>query len=401
MAEPIKLNKSQTEKQDPTTVVTTIPEKDRTRTTYTELTPEQQADAQRQQQAVNARFGVNQEGTDVLPTFYERFGLQSPVDAQKQAAEEQALSQRKKQESALYNALALIGDMTSATVGGNVWQRQPRDVAKEEQTREDFWRQWGEAKRNQEAAARQKAIEDAAAARQKALADYVKMNGRQVVEEHVDEGQKSVTRTPGAKTTTGYREEQPRVGKAGGSSSSTSSSSGASGGSTTNLNVRQKNGENVTVKIENFSLPNQSAKNLGEFLVTRYSELIADGDDALKNELARNQVIKTDQDGNITSFDWPKLLASGIIPNDDIVHQEILKVAEKTLSAEDLYVLQNLLAAARAQSAVPVVKVDPEKESWIKQKWNALFGVKEEEPAAEPKKATFGVVPQKEEEYEM
>ncbi len=99
------------------------------------LSPDRQAEMEaRQKAAADAVSMVYDPVTGKLTpknTFvFDILGV-DPAVMRKKREEEQALNRSKQRESAIYNALAVLGDMITTAGGGNVWKRDADKHAKE------------------------------------------------------------------------------------------------------------------------------------------------------------------------------------------------------------------------------------------------------------------------------
>ena len=82
-------------------------------------------------QQLAAGYHVNPETGRVEPKFITNIVGVDPEIMRQKREEEQKLNRRKAKESALYNALAVIGDIATTAAGGNVWQRKADQHGKE------------------------------------------------------------------------------------------------------------------------------------------------------------------------------------------------------------------------------------------------------------------------------
>ena len=90
-----------------------------------------QREFEAQKRPVAAIYCVNPDTGRVEPRFVSDILGIDPDVMRRKRADEERLNQSKQKESALYNALAVFGDMMTTAGGGNVWQRNADQHAKE------------------------------------------------------------------------------------------------------------------------------------------------------------------------------------------------------------------------------------------------------------------------------
>lgn len=182
-----------------------------------------QRDFEAQKRPVAAMYGVNPDTGRVEPRFVSDILGIDPDVMRRKRADEERLNQSKQKESALYNALAVFGDMMTTAGGGNVWQRNADQHAKEahdnnlalerEQQAEDIANN-----------AKLRTTEQAYAAAVQKLRDSVGTAFGTKISNTVEQGGKTTAKTTqGKDTTTGYIEG--RTGKGTSTSTTTGSTS--------------------------------------------------------------------------------------------------------------------------------------------------------------------------------
>lgn len=268
--------------------------------------PALQQELQRQIQAAQRAYGVNQQTGAITP--FEALGY-NPEDERKRREAERALNDRKRKENAWYNAFAVLGDSLTAALGGNVWQRQPNNIG---------------AKANADNArliAEQKAEDEGNAAKLRAAGTaYANMVNKLL--------QNYLTKTTNTTTTGGNRKEtthHPKVsktrqvafplgdGNGSGSSRSrraTSSSSGWRDDDIYEVGLKSKDGV-----VDYSEITGKEAKHLIEIARKVYGDALNSDNAALSEHILRYlgpSVVWQDAQGN---YKWndANLLESGVL----------------------------------------------------------------------------------------
>ena len=200
-----------------------------------------------------------------------------PDVMRRKRAEEERLNQSKQKESALYNSLAVLGDMMTTAGGGNVWKRNADQHAKEahdnnlalerEQNAEDI------ANNN-----KLRSTEQAYAAAVQKIYDSVGKSFGAKVSRTTEQGGKTTAKTTqGQDTTTGYIEG--RTGKGTSTSTTTGSTSylpikvhTTKGEETYRLAIPKAKKEAIANELANvLALQPNYQKNYGQYIVRKGS----------------------------------------------------------------------------------------------------------------------------------
>lgn len=251
---------------------------------------------------VAAANGVNPDTGRVEPRFVSDILGIDPNVMRRKCAEEERLNRSKQKESALYNALAVFGDMMTTAGGGNVWQRNADQHAKE-------------AHDNNLALEREQQVEDItnnnklrstqqayAAAVQKIYDSVGKSFGTKISNIVEQDGKTIAKTTQGNDVTTGYIEG--RAGKGNGSGS-------GSGGNKYLMNARNT----ASGKIRSFELTKPQFDAVTSLLKEHYTQLLNDDNQAFVNDiedkLSKSHILIGKEKDGTPKFDCNMMLQSG------------------------------------------------------------------------------------------
>lgn len=236
-----------------------------------------QQEFEAQRRATAAAYGIDPETGRVQRRFVSDILGIDPDVMRRKRAEEERLNQSKQKESALYNSLAVLGDMMTTAGGGNVWKRNADQHAKEahannlalerEQQTEDIANN-----------AKLRTTEQAYAAAVQKLRDSVGTAFGTKISNTVEQGGKTTAKTTqGKDTTTGYTEG--RAGKSTSTSTTTDSTSylpikvhTAKGEETYRLAIPKAKKEAIANELANvLALQPNYQKNYGQYIVRKGS----------------------------------------------------------------------------------------------------------------------------------
>ncbi len=185
-----------------------------------------------QRQAYAAAYGIDPNTGRVQRRFVSDILGVDPEVMRKKRQQEQELNRAKQKESALYNSLAVLGDMITTAGGGNVWQRNADQHAKQahadnlalqkEQQAEDIAN--NDKLRSTEqayAAAVQKLRDSVGTAFGTKVTNTMEQGGKSTAT--TTQGKDTSTTTQGNDRTTGYIEGRTAKGSGSGSGSNATS----------------------------------------------------------------------------------------------------------------------------------------------------------------------------------
>lgn len=262
-----------------------------------------QREFEAQKRPVAASYGVNPDTGRVEPRFVSDILGIDPDVMRRKRAEEERLNQSKQKESALYNALAVFGDMITTAGGGNVWQRNADQHAKEahdnnlalerEQQAEDI------ANNN-----KLRNTQQAYAAAVQKIYDSVGKSFGTKISNTVEQGGKTIAKTTqGNDVTTGYIEG--RAGKGNGS--------GSGGGGRNNLLMNVKS--TSSGKIHSFELTKPQFDAVTSLLKEHYTQLLNSEDKDLKKnikeKLTKAHILIGKEGDGTPIFDYNMMLQNG------------------------------------------------------------------------------------------
>lgn len=271
-----------------------------------------QREFEAQKRPIAAAYGIDPNTGRVEHRFVSDILGIDPNVMRRKRAEEERLNQSKQKESALYNSIAVLGDMMTTAGGGNVWQRNADQHAKEahdnnlalerEQNAEDI------ANNN-----KLRSIEQAYASAVQKIYDSVgKSFGAKVsrtteqggnTTAKTTQGQDISTTTQGNDRTTGYTEG--RAGKDNGS--------GSGGGGRNNLimNVKSKS----SGKIYSFELTKAQFDAVTSLLKEHYTQLLNDDNpffvDDIEDKLSKSHILIGKEKDGSPIFDYNMMLQNG------------------------------------------------------------------------------------------
>lgn len=262
-----------------------------------------QQEFEAQRRATAAAYGIDPETGRVQRRYISDILGIDPEVMRKQRQQEEELNRAKQKESALYNSLAVLGDMITTAGGGNVWQRNADQHAKEahannlalerEQQAEDIANN-----------AKLRTTEQAYAAAVQKLRDSVGTAFGTKISNTVEQGGKTTAKTTqGKDTTTGYIEG--RTGKGNGSGS------GGGGGNNLLMNVKSTS----SGKIHSFELTKQQFDAVTSLLKEHYTQLLNDDNpvfvDDIEDKLSKSHILIGKEKDGSPIFDYNMMLQNG------------------------------------------------------------------------------------------
>lgn len=245
-----------------------------------------QQEFEAQRRATAAAYGIDPETGRVQRRFVSDILGIDPEVMRKQRQQEEELNRAKQKESGLYNALSVLGDMITTAGGGNVWQRNADQHAKEahannpalerEQQAEDIANNAKLRTTEQAyAAAVQKLRDSVGTAFGTKISNTVEQGGKATAK--TTQGKDTSTTTQGKDTTTGYIEG--RTAKSTSTSTTTDSTSylpikvhTAKGEETYRLAIPKAKKEAIANELANvLALQPNYQKNYGQYIVRKGS----------------------------------------------------------------------------------------------------------------------------------
>lgn len=289
---------------------------------------------QQQKKAYAQAYHVNPETGQVDRRFVSDILGVDPEVMRKQREEEMALNRRKQKESAWYNALAVLGDMVTTAMGGNVWKREADKHAKEahddnlnlqkEQAAEDIANNTKLRAPEKEYAAAVANLRDAVG---KAYGTKISTSTEQGgdTKTTTTQGNDKTTTTQGRDVTTGHRDAV-----AGRTTTRSGSGSGSGGGSNTTKTVKiQVKNADGTISSEDFHIPANDFDAMGRYLSAAYNNLDSNDKDNVNKLLSANGIMPRDNGSGKNTYDGTDLLSSGIVFDDPQVRAEFIKVIQQ------------------------------------------------------------------------
>lgn len=288
-----------------------------------------QQEFEAQRRATAAAYGIDPETGRVQRRYISDILGIDPEVMRKQRQQEEELNRAKQKESALYNSLAVLGDMITTAGGGNVWQRNADQHAKEahannlalerEQQAEDIANN-----------AKLRTTEQAYAAAVQKLRDSVGTAFGTKISNTVEQGGKTTAKTTqGKDTTTGYIEGRTGKGSGNGNSSGSNGST-----KTVKIQVKDTNGNLAT---EDFHIPANDFDAMGRYLSAAYQNLTDSGKNNIDKVLAASGILPRDNGAGENTYDGADLLSSGIVFDNPQIRAEFVKViqADQTRTPEE------------------------------------------------------------------
>ena len=346
------------------------------------LSSERQAEMEARQKAVAAANGMDYDPVTgkLTPknTFITDILGVDPAVMRKKREEEQALNRRKQKESALYNALSVLGDMITTAGGGNVWKRDADKHAKEahdanmaldrEQLAEDLSNAEKLTKVKQDAIDKINAINMQynnlfAPREQKNTSDHQSSQWSQGASEGSQGSffSDDYLKQRYGKNITGYDSDgNPIYGRGG-------NGGGKAKTKTVKIPYDDANG---TQHSYNINIPEAQYEAMGRYVSAAVNRLSKDKKDSVVKKALSAAGIKPNKNGTYNPED---LLASGIIFDDPTIRAEFEKVIMETneLSPEGKQML------IQQMHKYPVSASEPEKKSWWRRTWERITGEKE------------------------
>ncbi len=323
-----------------------------------------QQEFEAQRRATAAAYGIDPETGRVQRRFVSDILGIDPEVMRKQRQQEEELNRAKQKESGLYNALSVLGDMITTAGGGNVWQRNADQHAKEahannlalerEQQTEDIANN-----------AKLRTTEQAYAAAVQKLRDSVGTAFGTKISNTVEQGGKTTAKTTqGKDTTTGYIEG--RTGKGSGNGS-------GSNGSTKTVKI-QVNGADGKLSSEDFHIPANDFDAMGRYLSAAYQNLTENGKKNIDRVLAASGILPRDNGAGKNTYDGADLLSSGIVFDDPQIRAEFVKViqADQTRTPEEKQNIINLM------QQYPTETTTEKKKGWWQRFKDWISGGKED-----------------------
>lgn len=319
-----------------------------------------------QRRTTAAAYGIDPETGRVQRRFVSDILGIDPEVMRKQRQQEEELNRAKQKESGLYNALAVLGDMITTAGGGNVWQRNADQHAKEahannlalerEQQAEDIANN-----------AKLRTTEQAYAAAVQKLRDSVGTAFGTKISNTVEQGGKTTAKTTqGKDTTTGYIEGRTGKGSGNGNGS-------GSNGSTKTVKIQVK-GADGKLSSEDFHIPANDFDAMGRYLSAAYQNLTENGKKNIDRVLAASGILPRDNGVGKNTYDGADLLSSGIVFDDPQIRAEFVKViqADQTRTPEEKQNIINLM------QQYPTETTTEKKKGWWQRFKDWISGGKED-----------------------
>ncbi len=319
-----------------------------------------------QRRTTAAAYGIDPETGRVQRRFVSDILGIDPEVMRKQRQQEEELNRAKQKESGLYNALAVLGDMITTAGGGNVWQRNADQHAKEahvnnlalerEQQAEDIANN-----------AKLRTTEQAYAAAVQKLRDSVGTAFGTKISNTVEQGGKTTAKTTqGKDTTTGYIEGRTGKGSGNGNGS-------GSNGSTKTVKIQVK-GADGKLSSEDFHIPANDFDAMGRYLSAAYQNLTENGKKNIDRVLAASGILPRDNGAGKNTYDGADLLSSGIVFDDPQIRAEFVKViqADQTRTPEEKQNIINLM------QQYPTETTTEKKKGWWQRFKDWISGGKED-----------------------
>lgn len=325
-----------------------------------------QQEFEAQRRATAAAYGIDPETGRVQRRYISDILGIDPEVMRKQRQQEEELNRAKQKESALYNSLAVLGDIITTAGGGNVWQRNADQHAKEahannlalerEQQAEDIANN-----------AKLRTTEQAYAAAVQKLRDSVGTAFGTKISNTVEQGGKTTaTTTQGKDTTTGYIEGRTGKGSGNGNGS-------GSNGSTKTVKIQVK-GADGKLSSEDFHIPANDFDAMGRYLSAAYQNLTENGKKNIDRVLAASGILPRDNGAGKNTYDGADLLSSGIVFDDPQIRAEFVKViqADQTRTPEEKQNIINLM------QQYPTETTTEKKKGWWQRFKDWISGGKED-----------------------
>lgn len=275
-----------------------------------------QREFEAQKRPVAAAYGIDPNTGRVDHRFVSEILGVDPDIMRRKRAEEERLNQSKQKESALYNSLAVLGDMITTAGGGNVWLRNADQHAKQahddnialqkEQQAEDIANN-DKLRSVQQAyaAAVQKIYDTIGKSYSTKVSRTTEQGGNTVAK--TTQGQDISTTTQGNDRTTGYTE-----GRAGNGSRSGGGGSGSGGSNVRPLmNVRATS----SGKIHSFELTKPQFDAVTSLLKEHYTQLLNSNNptfaDDIKEKLSKAHILIGTKEDGTPIFDYNMMLQNG------------------------------------------------------------------------------------------
>lgn len=325
-----------------------------------------QQEFEAQRRAIAAAYGIDPETGRVQRRYISDILGIDPEVMRKQRQQEEELNRAKQKESALYNSLAVLGDIITTAGGGNVWQRNADQHAKEahannlalerEQQAEDIANN-----------AKLRTTEQAYAAAVQKLRDSVGTAFGTKISNTVEQGGKTTaTTTQGKDTTTGYIEGRTGKGSGNGNGS-------GSNGSTKTVKIQVK-GADGKLSSEDFHIPANDFDAMGRYLSAAYQNLTENGKKNIDRVLAASGILPRDNGAGKNTYYGADLLSSGIVFDDPQIRAEFVKViqADQTRTPEEKQNIINLM------QQYPTETITEKKKGWWQRFKDWISGGKED-----------------------
>ncbi len=252
-----------------------------------------------------------------------------PEVMRKQREQGMALNRSKQKESALYNSLAVLGDMITTATGGNVWKRDADKHAKDAHD-DNLKLQKEQAAEDEANNAKLRAPEKEYAEAIAKLKDTVDKAYATKIAQTTEQGDtttqtttqgndRTVTRQ-GNNVTTGHHDVLPR-----GAANGSRSGSGSGSSTTKTVKIQVKNADG-TISSEDFHIPANDFDAMGRYLSAAYNNLTEQDKNNVNKVLTANGIMPRDAGTGKNTYDGADLLSSGIVFDDPQVRAEFIKV---------------------------------------------------------------------------
>lgn len=342
-----------------------------------EVSPDVQAAADKAYAEAMAEKGYVPDGKGgwvLNHTLYDALNIPRE-DLRKERERQQRQNRMKEIAAGIYHTGALLSDMISAGVGGNVWKREKDDTASKAVADNNQLRSLQLAEdiafADKQRKDKEEALNEANKRRDQYIRDFAKTVSDQTHENSGFQQGYSNNVTVGEQTSeqnSKYSQDMKNRSRGYGSYGGRR---GSGSGETKILKVQLKNGQNVDVKM-----PVGQYDASGRYLSSLYNALSASGNDNIAKVLDESGLTP----GNDGTYDGADLLASGIVFDNPKVRAEFVKAIYNDSSltdAERNYIINEM-------QIYPTNAPKEQKKGFLKRIWEGaqkFFGGGEEKPA--------------------
>lgn len=312
-----------------------------------------------QRRAYANAYGIDPNTGRVQRRFVSDILGIDPEVMRKKRQQEQELNRAKQKESALYNSLAVLGDMITTAGGGNVWQRNADQHAKQAHA-DNLALQKEQQAEDIASNAKLRSTEQAYAAAVQKLRDSVGTAfGTKVTNTMEQGGKTTATTTQGKDTSTTTQGNDRTTGYIEGRTAKGSGSGSGSNGGTKTVKIQVK-GADGKLSSEDFHIPANDFDAMGRYLSAAYQNLTENGKKNIDRVLAASGILPRDNGAGKNTYDGADLLSSGIVFDDPQIRAEFVKViqTDQSRTPEEKQNIINLM------QQYPTETTPEKKKSW-------------------------------------